>query len=124
MLLQIDDYQKIQDLQDRFNLCFPKLKIEFCKRKHNWAETCPENQMYSPNTPIGTIRKRHSPGVLEIKSWDKVGEAEKEFYNHFGLNVQICYRSGERWIQTGKSDNITIRDLQERAYSRPQRVLL
>ena len=57
------------------------------------------------------LEKIHEPGTIEVKSWHKIGEVEKEFYTRFGLNVQICYRSGGKWIQTGRSDNMTIDSL-------------
>ena len=124
MFVHIHDSLTISDLQERFSMCFPSLKLEFCKKKHQWEEICSFNQLFPPHMLIGAIRKQHNNGALELKSWHKVGEAEKAFYDEFGLNVQICYRNGDRWIQSGKSDNITIGELQERAYTRPRRVLL
>ena len=124
MLLQITDNLALSDIQDKFSRCFPGLKIEFCTKKHHWEELCPEHQFLTGDTLVGLARKRHDPGTLDLKSWDKVGEAEKRFYEDFGLNVQIFYKSGSRWIQTGKSDNLTLGELQERAYNRLQFVLL
>jgi hypothetical protein len=124
MLLHVHDNLTIADLQDKFSMCFPGLKIEFCQKKHHWEEICAESQFWPSSTPIEELRKNHSQGVLELKSWYKVGEAEKMFYDQFGLNVQIFYRSGDRWIQTGKSDNLSIGAVQERAYKRPKMVLL
>ena len=124
MLLYIHDSLKLRHLQDRFSLCFPSLRIEFFKRKHQWEEVCPERELLPPDARVGSIRKIHNQGTLELKSWNKVGEVEKEFYNKFGLNVQVLYRNGKRWIQTGKSDNLTIKALQEKAYTRLTPVLL
>lgn len=125
MILEIDDSKTIGDLQDRFSLCFPMLRLEFCKRKHGWEELCSDRDIiHDDNVSISSIRKLHDPGTLELKSWDKVGQVEKEFYARFGLNVQICYASGGRWIQTGKSDNITIDSLMDKASKERNRVLL
>lgn len=124
MILEIDDTKTIADLQDRFSLCFPHLKLQFCSRKHGWEQLCPEKEIINGNMPVAEIRKKHTPGVLELKSWDKVGEVEKEFQRRFGLNVQICYRSGGHWIQTGKSDNVTIDFLMKKASAERNRVLL
>ena len=119
MILQIDDTKTINDVQERFSLCFPLLKIEFCRKKHGWEDICPESQFISSYKTIASVRKIHNPGTFEIKSWFKVGEVEKEFYRKFGLYVQICYKCGRKWIQTGKSDNISLDSLQKKAFDRP-----
>jgi hypothetical protein len=124
MIIEIDDTKKVADLQDKFSLCFPSLKIKVCSKKHRWEGICPDNQFLDENTGIATIRTVHEPGTIEIKSWSKVGEVEKEFYQKFGISIQICYRCGERWIQTGKSDNLTIDDIQKRSFVYPVRELL
>lgn len=114
MILEIDDSKTISDLQEKFNLCYPNLKIEFYKKRHHWEDLSPENEKWDPGTLIGSIRKEHEPGFLEIKSWNKVGEIEKSFFEKFGLNVQIFFKSGKKWIQTGKSDNFIISSLHNR----------
>lgn len=124
MILLIDDSLTINDIQDRFQLCFPKLKIEFCKKHHHWEGVCSEKDIFPNDKPIGNIRRKHNPGMLEIKSWQKVGEIEKKFHEEFGLNAQIFYRSGQRWIQTGKSDNLTLKQLQDKSYTRIPTILL
>lgn len=111
MILEIDDSKTVGDLQERFTSCFPFLKIEFCRNKHQWEDLCPMEEILPADKLIGSIRKIHAPGILEIKSWNKIGEVEKTFYKNFGLNAQIFFKSGSRWIQTGISDNLTIRAL-------------
>lgn len=124
MILEIDDLKTTGDLQDRFASCYPLLKLGFCKNKHGWEKTCPESQIMHDDIPLAHIRTKHEPGTIEIKSWSKVGEVEREFYTRFGLNVQICYRSGGKWIQTGKSDSATIDFLMKKSSSELSRVLL
>jgi len=124
MILEIDDTKTIGELQDRFSLCYPLLKLEFCNRKHGWEQVCPEKEIIHDNIPVGMIRKIHEPGTIELKTWDKVGKIEKELYIRFGLSVQICYKSGRHWIQTGKSDNMTLQSLMRKASAESNRVLL
>ena len=124
MLLEIDDSKTIGDLQDKFYQCFPKLKIEFFLKKHHWEELSPEKEILPPQTLIGSIRNRHDPNLLEIKSWDKTGAVEKSFYEKLNLNVQVFFKSGRNWIQTGKSDNLTIEALQQKSKHAEQGVLL
>jgi hypothetical protein len=124
MIIEIDDTQKVTDIQDRFASCFPTLKLEFCRKKHGWEDMCPEREFFDGNTRLSSIRKSHEPGIIEIKSWSKVGEVEKEFYQKFGMSVQICYQCGQRWIQSGKSDNLTIDSLQKKSFAQPVKGLL
>lgn len=125
MLLHINDSVSIGDLQDKFSRCYPNLQLVFCKKKHRWEGTCPESEMLTDERlKIGSIRKEHKQGLLELKSWFKVGEVEKAFHEQFDLNVQICFRSGNRWIQTAKMDNLTIRELQNSTSQVSHSVLL
>lgn len=113
MLLEIDDTKTIADLQERFNLCFPQLKIEFYTRPHHWQENSADNLKIDPQTLIGKIRTNHQPGVLEIKSWNKTGEVEQNFRNLFGLHVQVFYNDHHSWKQSIHSDNKTLAMLSE-----------
>jgi hypothetical protein len=124
MILEIDDTKTTADLQDRFSMSFPSLKLEFCRKKHKWEEICSDSDIIHDNVSIGDIRKNHDPGIIEMKSWHKIGNIEKEFFSKFGLSVQITYKSGNRWIQTGKSDNITIDKLVKKTSAEQNRVLL
>ena len=113
MLLEIDDTKTIGDLQERFNLCFPNLKLEFYKRPHHWQQESAADLKINSKVLIASIRKNHNPGVLEIKSWHKTGEVEQYFKNLFGLNVQVFYRENQNWRQSVESDNKTLAMLSE-----------
>lgn len=113
MLLEIDDTKTIGDLQERFNLCFPQLKIEFYHRPHHWQEDSAEVLKIDPRVLISSIRKMHDPGVLEIKSWHKTGEVEQNFKKLFGLHVQVFYHDNHHWKQSIHSDNKTLAMLSE-----------
>ena len=108
MLMQIDDSKTIDDIQERFSLCFPFLKIEFYNQPHRWEESSQAKDLIDPGTLIGDIRKIHAPGILEIKSWYKTGDVEQLFKKMFGLNAQIFRLDNNKWKQSTESDNITL----------------
>ena len=108
MLIEIDDAKTVSDLQDRFSLCFPFLKIEFYCKSHQWEESSSAKNLIDPSTFIGEIRKNHHPGILEIKSWYRTGEVEQAFKKLFGLNAQIFRLEGNHWKQSTESDNLTL----------------
>ncbi|MBL7697950.1 MAG: hypothetical protein JNK79_07320 [Chitinophagaceae bacterium] len=124
MTLAIDDSKTTRDLQERFSLDYPLLKLQFCKVTHGWQETLPEKEIIQEDILLEEIRKNHQQGTIEMKAWRKIGEIEREFQMRFGLNVQICYRSGGQWIQTGVSDSKTIKSLMQKSSSELNRVLL
>jgi hypothetical protein len=124
MILEIDDSKTIGEIQDKFSLCYPLLKLQFCNKKHGWQQVCAEREIIRDDIYVGDIRKNHAPGVIDLKSWQQVGKIEKEFYKKFGLSVQICYKSGQHWIQTGKSDSMTLKSLMHKASEQLNSVLL
>ena len=123
MTLQIDDSKTIRDLQERFSLSFPGFRIELCNKPHHWEELCEEGHFLSSMRSLGSVRKNHHPGVLEIRSSQKIGEIEERFRNLFGLNVQIFFKSNGKWIQTVISDNLTIADVKKQTAAMPTLML-
>ena len=120
MLLEIDDTKTIGDLEERFSLCFPQLKIEFYNMPHHWQENSETRFKIESTELIGNIRKNHNPGVLEIKSWHKTGEVEQNLKKQFGLNAQIFYRdNNNNWKQSIHSDGMTLAMLSERSQPDP-----
>jgi hypothetical protein len=117
MLLKIFDHEKIDEIQDKFNECFPYLKIEFYHQPHKMNEGSPEAYLIQPGTYVEDIRKTHESGILSIKSWDKTGHIEQEFKRMFGLNVQIFRLHRNKWIQTTDSDELTLKEQTDLAKS-------
>jgi len=113
MILHIDDNITIAELQEKFNECFPHLKIEFYSHPHHWKEASFPNEIIDPSKKLGEIRKNHEHGVFEIKSWDQTGRVEQEFKKIYGLNVQIFRTENGKWHQTVSSDKLTLKQQQQ-----------
>lgn len=112
MLLEIDDYKTIGDLQERFEESFPKLTIQFFGKAHHWQEKTAIEPLPA-ETKIGDIRKLHNPGILEIRSTFKCGKVEKDFERLFGLHIQILFHHNGKWHQTTQADTYTLQELSE-----------
>ena len=108
MLIEIDDSKTIDEIQERFSVCFPFLKVEFYNQPHRWEERSHARHLIEPKSLIRDIRKEHTPGILEIKSWYKTGAVEQLFKKLFGLNAQIFRLEESRCKQSTASDNITL----------------
>lgn len=120
MLLKIYDHEKIDEIQDKFNECFPYLKLEFYTQPHKLHEASSTEHLIPPGTYIEDIRKTHESGILPIKSWDKTGHVEQEFKRMFGLNVQIFRLHKDKWIQTSDSDELTLKEQSDLAINSQQ----
>jgi hypothetical protein len=111
MFLQINDTMTVEEVQDRFTECFPSLKIEFYSKAHKRYESTDKRYAYSGKEKIGNIRKNHTNGALEIKSWHTVMKVEKELEDLYGLHGQIFRGSPEGiWVQTSDSDELTLQE--------------
>jgi hypothetical protein len=114
MFLQISDAMTVEEVQDRFNECFPFLKIAFYTKPHHLYEGTDKKYQLEGQRRIGTIRRKHTNGVLEIKSWDTTASVEKQLKEVFDLNAQIFrYDAVGCWIQTTGSDRLTLGQLSQ-----------
>lgn len=114
MYLKIEDLMTVDEVEDRFNECFPYLKIAFYSKPHKKFEATDKQFRYHGRTRLEDIRTKHTNRAMEIKSWFTVGMIENQLKEEFGLNAQIlrCDSDGN-YIQTTLSDNLTLRQQSE-----------
>lgn len=85
MLLEIDDWRTVGDLQYRFNKCFANLQLLVYDASGKTGGGLP----VAGTELVEMIRKKHEPGVLSIKSWYTCGEVTQLLAQHHGIKVQI-----------------------------------
>lgn len=56
-----------------------------------------------------------SPCNIDLRADMKVMEVEKLFEEQFGLHVQVFRRSGKIWLETSKSDHLTLAEQELKA---------
>jgi hypothetical protein len=117
MLLRIDDHMYVSNLQERFNDCFPYLKLEFYNTRNKGQGTSKADSLVDLKTLVSSIRTKYGPGLMDIKSWNKTGEVEQNFKNIYGLDVQLFYLRGADWIQASREDELTLQQLLDKAKS-------
>jgi len=111
MLLDINDTKTVGELQDKFNECFPYLKLVFYKKAHGWHKhSIPGNEVDASKT-IGEISRKHNQGLIPIRSKLKIGLIEQVFKKHFGLFVQVHYQVNGQWAETAATDDLTLQQL-------------
>jgi hypothetical protein len=106
--LKISDDAQLKDIKEKFNAKFPHLKIEFFSEDHQEGEANTYKSMYDDELYLKDIRSVHNDGELSIDGHTKTSTLEKNFKEHYGVNVQVWRRSGNMWLQTTTTDDWTL----------------
>lgn len=106
MQIQKDDL--IKGIQKRFNEAYPFLKIEFFKKSHPNRKPSPKSELINPIEPIGNLSKFDCSGFVDISGNRTVEMLENDFWEKFGLPVQVFRQSGNMWIETSLTDDWTL----------------
>ncbi len=108
MELQINDKITIKELQQQFSAVFPYLKLEFFDIPPTF-NGLPKSHMYANHKTLGSCRKKHNVGAIEIAPGMAVQKLEETLWNEFGLSTEVFRKSGNLWIETTLSDSWTLK---------------
>ena len=108
MKLQINKKTKIKDLQKEFSNAYPYLKIEFYNKPHREKELSSVKDRISPGKIIGELDNFKGRDSINIAKDRTVADMEAEFYDKFGIAVQVSRRTGDLWIETSLTDYRTL----------------
>lgn len=123
MIIEIDDTKTIDTITKEFSDSFPFLKIEFFDEPHAWQQPSSIHYLLPKEKKIAEIRKKQTPAVMEIHSWQLTGVVEQEFKKIFGLNIQVFRHHGAEWIQTAGTDDLTLEQQNEIAANATQELM-
>lgn len=112
MEIKIGDDTKFNEVQDKFAKVFPYLKVEFYKEKYSENEVSTKDRISSDKI-ISDQAKSFKQNKVDITSSQTVAELEKEFYEKFGITMQVSRKSGRIWIETSKTDDRTLESQNE-----------
>jgi hypothetical protein len=111
MTIRFGQTTTVGEIQKAFQLEFAFLKLEFFDQPHSWGESSSQLNKYAPELQLSLLEHpKVGVGYLKLHPWTKTGEAEKQFCDLFGLNVQVYRRSGHDWIETAGSDVLTLEE--------------
>ncbi len=102
--MYITDQKSLRDIKAEFNKKFPYLKLEFYARPHLPGEGSPKQEQLPDELTIGQVRTIHNEGDFKINPEMSVRDFEQQFYEKYGLSVQVFRKSGNLWLQTSKTD--------------------
>lgn len=112
--IEITKTKKTGTIKQIFNKAFPYLKIEFFNKAHSTGEPSSRNQLVQNNVNIGEINANMKEGLLSIDKSDKVSAFEQLFQQKFGLSVQVFRKQNNVWIETTKTDQLTLGEQNEK----------
>ncbi len=107
--LFIINNRQISEIQNEFNLFFPYLKIEFFKLPHKIGVGSHKKLIFEKDKFISDCRTSKNEGFLLINDEVKVLDVEQQFFNEFGLSIQVFRKSGKVWLETSATDHWTLK---------------
>lgn len=103
MKLTINDTTTISQAQEAFRAAFPFLKLEFFLGEVNAA-----NRIASGDTLLSSVASKFTAGEMIIHSNEKVATVERIMQERFGLNAQVLRKSGNVWLVTSATDDLSL----------------
>ncbi|ACU62443.1 hypothetical protein [Chitinophaga pinensis] len=113
MEIYISEEDILLNIQNKFREVYPYLKLECYLCPHTTETVSANSQKVAADTPIEDIRLVHSFGWIDIGEQRTVAEVEKDFYRDMGLAIQVFRRHKTGWLQTTRTDNLTLAEQNE-----------
>jgi len=113
MEIYISEEDILLNIQNKFREVYPYLKLECYLCPHEAERASANSQKVAADTPIEDIRLVHSFGWVDIGEQRSVEEVERDFYHDMGLAIQVFRRNKNGWLQTTRTDNLTLAEQNE-----------
>jgi hypothetical protein len=113
MVLSIEQYRTLEELQRKFSAAYPFLKIEFFRNGQGLQRAYPSQFLLDKRLPVKDARKSKQAGNISIEDGLTVGQLEQIFLDKFGLTVQVFRKSGKVWLETTMTDKWTLKQQNE-----------
>ena len=109
MILKIKSSALLSEIKEKFSQTYPFLKLEFFKSPHDESEPTAKKAMITTNPSVGELSKQVKDGNIETKPSMAVKDLESTFRDDYGLFVQVFRSSGDVWLETSATDNMTLK---------------
>lgn len=105
----------VKDVKKQFNSAFPFLKLEFFTEPHVVEAGSSGKKIVPGSTLLGEITGILREGEISIRPEYTVQLVEQAFQRKFGLPVQVFRKQKDTWIETTKTDYLTLAEQNEMA---------
>ena len=112
--MKLDKKHKVSDVQRKFNKKFPYLKIEFYKTPFNSTESTSSSRIQTGNSTLGQCILTNNSELLnhtciaDISPDTPIFQLEQEWWEKYGLSIQVFRYLDNLWIETGLSRTWTL----------------
>jgi hypothetical protein len=109
MKIRVLSEQTIAEVQEDFASAYPFLKLVFFTKPHK-AFKCSHAKflVQDRGVKLSTLEKQPKDGVLYLEPEMPVWQVERLFEEEFGLHVQVFRKSGNTWLETSVTDNMSL----------------
>ena len=109
MKIRISPESTLSEIQEAFHAIFPFLKVVFFTKPHGAFKGSPAKFMVMDNSKtVKELSASPVSGELVLDPAMATFQLEKNFEERFGLHVQIFRKSGESWLLTSVTDNLSL----------------
>ncbi|HEU4633097.1 MAG TPA: hypothetical protein VFS22_03885 [Flavisolibacter sp.] len=108
MELKLYAHTTIGDLKKQFSDYFPFLKLDFFMQGHKKGKGTGLKQRVHDDLHLIDVTGILKEGVYSFNPSTTVAALEQSLQNSHGLPVQVFRRSGDLWIETIQTDNLSL----------------
>lgn len=108
MELKLTKTTKIKEIKKQFVASFPFLKLEFFKHRHGQHEGSTLCQKIDEALFLPAVSALFREGVFVFDASMPVAAFEQRLQEEYGLSVQVFRKSGELWLETIQTDNLSL----------------
>lgn len=120
----INPETSIAHLQQTFTKRFPFLKIEFFYKPNDEKNGSMKKDLITDHSiKIGELTTAAMDMVIVLHPNMSVGELEELFETRLHLHVQVFHKSGKIWLETVRTDAISLQELNKKAQRKSEQVL-
>ena len=119
MKIELASNKTIGEIQAAFSGYFPNLKLAFFSKSHKaYKSSAAKFLIQEKDMPLSKLSSLlQEPKSLLLEQNMPVWQLERLFEEEYGLHVQVFRRSGKIWLETSKTDDLTLEQQEAKALS-------
>ena len=116
MILHLSPDKTLGVLQTDFSAAFPGLKLAFFSKPHGaFKGSAAKFLVQEKDAPLRDLSPDMKTGYLHLEPHLTVLQVEQLLEEEFALHVQVFRKSGRTWLETSRTDSLTLEQQQAKA---------
>lgn len=116
MTLQLSPDRTMGEVQADFAAAFPSLKLAFFSKPHHaFKGSAAKFLVQEKDAPLSDLSPNMKTGYLNLEPNLTVWQVEKLLEDEFALHVQVFRKSGRTWLETSRTDGLTLEQQLDKA---------